>query len=249
MLRKVLSLASPAAVLLLAPQAHAQDSAATALEAGTTQTIAGWRARVQTAAQNPVVVSGPADDPQFRFSVQPGMRRKNDTKSERSELSFQHEVPFGSDIHQSFSVMIEDLPKSSPRTIVGQWHAEVSNGGGPWLALVVTNKQRLELELNIADDQIERRRKSRQLVLHSEKLEPGRWYEVRLHMIPGDREQGYLSAWLNGRQVASYEGELGYTAQDLAGYFKFGGYRSVPSDETTNVFYRDVMLDIAPPAS
>ena len=53
----------------------------------------------------------------------------------------------------------------------------------------------------------------------------GRWNQLVYHLKLTPTPDGFLQAWLNGRQVVDYKGSLGYPDDLESVYFKIGLYR------------------------
>ncbi|WP_208402901.1 heparin lyase I family protein [Sphingomonas japonica] len=230
---RILSALLAGALSTAAFAAHSQEIA-----------VGQWQARLQSDPRNPVVITDGPDGPEYLFKAVPGMRRANDRIAERSELSFQHKLPFGVAAEQRYSVRASAIPVKEPRLIIGQWHAARNRGWGPWLALLLTNKGNIELQVTVPPDRKARKGKSRRIVLHSEPFVPDQWYDLDLRFTAGMPPDSRLDAWLNGRRVASYRGALGYVGEPSAGYWKFGAYRATPGNQVIEVRYRNVALRV-----
>jgi hypothetical protein len=142
--------------------------------------------------------------------------------SERAELSEanRHHLPTGTDVWYGFSLYLPpDFPVVDRRLVLGQWKqgcGDCTADHSPGIA----NRYRNGV-FSITIQQADRR-----VVLFEEKSDiRGRWNHLVYHLKLTPNPDGFLRAWLNGRQVTDYQGPIGYPDDLDHVYFKIGLYR------------------------
>jgi Polysaccharide lyase len=142
--------------------------------------------------------------------------------TERAELSEADDLhlPTGTDVWYGFSVYLPpDFPVVDRRLVLAQWKQGCGDCTADHSPGIANRYRNGVFSITIQDA-------DRRVVLFEEKADiRGRWNHLVYHLKLVPRPDGFLQAWLNGRQVVDYQGPIGY-ADDLDHvYFKIGLYR------------------------
>jgi hypothetical protein len=140
-------------------------------------------------------------------------------RAELSEASHLH-LPTGTDVWYGFSLYLPpDFPVVDRRLVLGQWKqgcGDCTADHSPGIANRYRNGV-FSITIQNAD---------RRVVLFEEKADiRGRWNHLVYHLKLTPSPDGFLRAWLNGRQVTDYQGPVGYPDDLDRVYFKIGLYR------------------------
>jgi hypothetical protein len=142
--------------------------------------------------------------------------------TERAELSEADDLhlPTGTDVWYGFSLYLPpDFPVVDRRLVLGQWKqgcGDCTADHSPGIANRYRNGV-FSITIQDADQRV---------VLFEEKSDiRGRWNHLVYHLKLVPRPDGFLQAWLNGRQVVDYRGPVGYPDDLDQVYFKIGLYR------------------------
>ena len=143
--------------------------------------------------------------------------------AERAELSEDNRLhlPTGTDVWYSFQLYVPtDFPVVDRRLVLGQWKqacGDCAAGSQPG------HRQPLPEQ---GSSRSPSRRPTKRVVLFEEKADiRGRWNQLVYHLKLTPTPDGFLQAWLNGRQVVDHKGPLGYPDDLDSVYFKIGLYR------------------------
>jgi hypothetical protein len=142
--------------------------------------------------------------------------------SERAELSEADHLhlPTGTDVWYGFSLYLPpDFPVVDRRLVLGQWKQGCGDCTADHSPGIANRYRNGVFSITIQDAE-------RRVVLFEEKADiRGRWNHLVYHLRLTPRPDGFLRAWLNGRQVTDYRGPIGYTDDLDHVYFKVGLYR------------------------
>ena len=142
--------------------------------------------------------------------------------TERAELSEADDLhlPTGTDVWYSFSLYLPpDFPVVDRRLVLGQWKQGCGDCTADHSPGIANRYRNGVFSITIQDG-------DRRVVLFEEKEDiRGRWNHLVYHLKLVPRPDGFLQAWLNGRQVVDYQGPLGYPDDLDHVYFKIGLYR------------------------
>jgi hypothetical protein len=142
--------------------------------------------------------------------------------TERAELSEADHLHLrvGTDVWYGFSLYLPlDFPVVDRRLVLGQWKQACGDCTADHSPAIANRYRNGVFSITIQD-------RDQRVVLFEEKSDMrGRWNHLVYHLKLVPNPEGFLQAWLNGRQVVDYRGPLGYP-DDLDGvYFKIGLYR------------------------
>jgi Polysaccharide lyase len=155
--------------------------------------------------------------------------------SERAELSEadQLHLPTGTDVWYSFALYLPvDFPVVDRRLVLGQWKQGCGNCTADHSPGIANRYRNGVFSITIQDG-------DRRVVLFEEKADiRGRWNHLVYHLKLVPRPEGFLQAWLNGRQVVDYQGPIGYPDDLDHVYFKIGLYRDNLADPMTMLLAR-----------
>ena len=141
---------------------------------------------------------------------------------ERAELSEANRfhLPTGTDVWYSFQLYIPtDFPVVDRRLVLGQWKQACGDCAADHSPAIANRYRNGVFSITIQEA-------DKRVVLFEEKADiRGRWNQLvyRLKLTP--TPEGFLQAWLNGRQVVDHRGSLGYPDDLDSVYFKIGLYR------------------------
>jgi Polysaccharide lyase len=140
-------------------------------------------------------------------------------RAELSEADHLH-LPTGTDVWYSFSLYLPpDFPVVDRRLVLGQWKQGCGDCTADHSPGIANRYRNGVFSVTIQDG-------DRRIVLFEEKADiRGRWNHLVYHLKLTPRPDGFLQAWLNGRQVADYRGPIGYPDDLDRVYFKIGLYR------------------------
>lgn len=142
--------------------------------------------------------------------------------SERAELSEadQLHLPIGTDVWYSFQLYLPlDFPVVDRRLVLGQWKQGCGDCTADHSPGIANRYRNGVFSITIQDG-------DRRVVLFEEKSDlRGRWHQLVYHLRITPRPDGFLQAWLDGRQVVDYRGPIGYADDLETVYFKIGLYR------------------------
>jgi hypothetical protein len=142
--------------------------------------------------------------------------------SERAELSEadQLHLPTGTDVWYGFSLYLPpDFPVVDRRLVLGQWKQGCGDCTADHSPGIANRYRNGVFSITIQDG-------DRRVVLFEEKADiRGRWNHLVYHLKLTPGPDGFLRAWLNGRQVTDYRGPIGYPDDLDRVYFKIGLYR------------------------
>ena len=142
--------------------------------------------------------------------------------SERAELSEANRfhLPTGTDVWYSFQLYVPtDFPVVDRRLVLGQWKQACGDCTADHSPAIANRYRNGVFSITIQDG-------DNRVVLFEEKSDiRGRWNQLVYHLRLIPRPDGFLQAWLNGRQVVDYQGPLGYPDDLESVYFKIGLYR------------------------
>lgn len=178
-------------------------------------------------------VSFPTDK-QVRFELRPGERRLGDKGArERVEFRYPGTDPNGALRCVTGRFLVEDNPIDAQFFKIMQWvdKAAGRNGYSPWFSVGFDSKAQ-NWRIYLGQDS---KPEEPALFLYGASLpiEPAEWNDFKVVARTG-KDDGFVQFYLNGTEVISYRGALGYfnAAQERGrvlpssmGYFKFGIYR------------------------
>jgi adenylate kinase family enzyme len=127
-------------------------------------------------------------------------------------------LPIESEAWYGFSFYLPaDFPVVDRRLVVGQWHQPHP---APFRSPLVANRFRDGAFSITREDGVTR------VVCFEERREVrGRWLALAYHVRFSPTSAGLLEAWMDGRQVVSYRGPLGYPDGGDRVHFRIGLYR------------------------
>jgi len=177
------------------------------------------------------------------FSVRFELRKDDDLnwiEGSRAELKDNLNVPLNQEIWYGISLYIpSDFPELERNCVVMQWHGEHDKreaSRSPVLALRVvgdtlyinSRSSKKRIQTNNRGPQVEHFR--------MQNFPRDEWIDFVVKAVWSHKSKGTLNMWLNGNQIISYEGPIGYN--DRKGpYFKFGLYKH--SGDEPLVIYHD----------
>ena len=126
---------------------------------------------------------------------------------ERAELSEANRfhLPTGTDVWYSFQLYIPtDFPVVDRRLVLGQWKQACGDCTADHSPAIANRYRNGVFSITIQEA-------DKRVVLFEEKADiRGRWNQLVYHLKLTPTPDGFLQAWLNGRQVVDYKGSLGY---------------------------------------
>ena len=141
---------------------------------------------------------------------------------ERAELSEDNRLhlPTGTDVWYSFQLYVPtDFPVVDRRLVLGQWKQACGDCTADHSPAIANRYRNGVFSITIQEA-------DKRVVLFEEKADiRGRWNQLVYHLKLTPTPDGFLQAWLNGRQVVDYKGSLGYPDDLDSVYFKIGLYR------------------------
>ena len=188
-----------------------------------------------------------ADNHTLRFEERPNDLWPDDG-TQRTEIASNNIISQSSvfDIAYSFMIDPSTLPNSADWLVMGQIHGDdsLSVGSVNALGILMNNNgfsdgQHLQVwvtYLDTAGNAVD--------VMVYQDADPvrgGHWYDVRLMGKPGVDGTGFLNVWIDGVEVATYNGKFG-SAADQSYYWKYGIYEGGASG-TLAVSYRNMTID------
>ncbi|MBL8173394.1 MAG: polysaccharide lyase [Bryobacterales bacterium] len=189
--------------------------------------LAGWRTDKLAHADSAVTVTNPVRKGlhAVRFQLRAADSPRND--GIRAELQDDYHAPRGREVWYSFSTYIaEDFPRWEKNSVISQWKGSTDKGEyddrSPMLAHRYWNGA-LVIDMRVSTEALQQANDGQvRTLLRVEEFPRGVWHDFR-HRVVWSHEQGELDIWLNGKQVVSYRGPVGYN--DRRGpYFKLGLY-------------------------
>ncbi len=170
----------------------------------------------------------------YKFEVLQGEAREGKDKGkERSELSQDEKIPYGSVIWTSFQFRISSGAKWQDIVSVnGQFHA---GAGSPNLSIRVPsyNKMQIVLRYGKSDDY-------KQKIIHNATFKPGAWYNIVIKSIFSPGPDGFVEVWINGSRKTKQENIITGYSDCNSTYFKFGIYRSTSAPDFERVYFANV---------
>jgi lysophospholipase L1-like esterase len=166
----------------------------------------------------------------MRFEVRKGDVWNEDRdrvpRVERSELEGSKIFDSGVDIWVSYSMLIEEGPTSTAKSVVlGQFHHVDTNvATTPPYALWLERDNLLAVETWSSPENplAHNPRGPSVTIFANDAVQRNRWHHFVHRVRFGNVRLGLAQMWMDGVQVASYAGPLGYVGQY---YWKFGIYR------------------------
>lgn len=179
---------------------------------------------------------GKVDDPLgpnrkvFAFQLDPG--DPVTAGSKRSEISFDKNIEIGKVYWVALRVLVEDwgtLGKNDRSLFGTQIHSgDDSLGLSPSFSINTTGdtNRSFQIEARHQTDLGKAPSQNNTTILHSEArpLIFGQWMDFVFTFRQAPDGEGFLRAWLDGKEIWSYEGNLGFQTPGHEDYFKFGYY-------------------------
>jgi hypothetical protein len=141
---------------------------------------------------------------------------------ERAELSeaTRFHLPTGTDVWYSFQLYVPtDFPLVDRRLVLGQWKQACGDCTADHSPAIANRYRNGVFSITVQEA-------DKRIVLFEEKADiRGRWNQLVYHFKLTPAADGFLQAWLNGRQVVDHKGPLGYPDDLDSVYFKIGLYR------------------------
>ena len=192
-------------------------------------------------AQSSIVRSGKFAG---RFELRKGEAFINRGKPDgfRAELKERFNAPRGSEHWYSISLYLpKDFPIHDNRLVLSQWNAEPDPGeeelerSPPLSQRFIDGKFRILLYKEPLTKKLPAT--GRKVIYETKDFELGRWHDLIYHVKWSHNKDGFVRAWMNGKQIVDYNGPVGYDDKE-GPYFKFGLYRDdVP--ETYVAYFDD----------
>src|SRR5262245_27205609 len=183
---------------------------------------AGRRQRVRADAPRSVPDPAGQDRNVLAITLRTGDMAVSGGVSERAELSEhdRYHLPTGTDVWYSFQLYVPtDFPVVDRRLVLGQWKQACGDCTADHSPAIANRYRNGVFSITIQDA-------DKRVVLFEENADiRGRWNQLVYHLKLTPRPDGFLQAWLNGRQVVDYRGPLGYPDDLDSVYFKIGLYR------------------------
>lgn len=182
-----------------------------------------WRLqRIRADALKAVPDPAGKDRNVLAITLRTGAMADSGGESERAELS-EHDrfhLPTGTDVWYSFQLYVPtDFPVVDRRLVLGQWKQACGDCTADHSPGIANRYRNGVFSITIQNG-------DKRVVLFEEKSDiRGRWNDLVYHLKLTPKPDGYLQAWLNGRQVVDYQGPLGYPDDLDSVYFKIGLYR------------------------
>jgi len=178
-----------------------------------------------------------------RFELRKGDLFINNGKPDgfRSELKDKFRAQMGKEYWYRFSMFIPiDFPIHRNRLILSQWHGvaeyelgEVSRS--PVLAQRFS-EGKFYITLRYSEQKVQTSNNGiKKRIYKTKDLKLGIWNDFIYHINWSYQNDGFVNVWLNGKQIVSYTGPVGYNDKE-GPYFKFGIYRN-DIEETYTVYY------------
>lgn len=209
--------------------------------------LSHWKLSYSEREDTFTIVNDPAANPKLlrrgkavnqvaRFEVQKGDyagsfdRKTNDDgiATSRSEIRERFDAKMGKTYWYSFRTFIpEDFPVEDNRLMIAQWHASDSEGEAtsPPLAVYYRNGALLIRARYSDKEYISPNEETEKVNLYREEGFPkGQWHQFIFQVKWSYESDGFVNAWVDGRQVVAYTGGVSYKDED-GPYFKFGAYR------------------------
>lgn len=182
-----------------------------------------------------------SNDGDFRFEVRAGDEWAKDG-SERSEITFGKTLELNQTYMMSYSFMVEPGAANTADWVnIGQLHGTPDAADSKVLApifAVQMDGEKLQIVMRTdANATTTARVADNILYTSTDDIVRGGWYDVQVEIKVDPSGNGVLNVWINGEQVVSYTGAVGYN-DAIGPYWKQGVYRS-EADETLAVHFKD----------
>jgi hypothetical protein len=166
-----------------------------------------------------------------KYSMRFELRKDDDLNWEqgsRAELKDNLNAPLNQELWYGFSLYIpESFPELERNCIVAQWHGEHDKGEysrSPVLAIRIEGN-RLYINSRSSKQKIQTANDGLETTHYSLSDFPkNKWLDFVVKASWSYQNDGLLAVWLNGDQIITYNGPLGYH-DDQGPYFKFGIYK------------------------
>jgi len=160
----------------------------------------------------------------------------------RSEISTDEYVAKNSVQWYGFSLLIpQDFPIETNRCVIGQWHDKAKTQLGepdksPEIAHRFSNGRfyvtaRHSTERIVSDPDAV----PQEVLFETTHFPLGQWNDFVYQIKWSYHRNGFVNAWLNGKQIINYHGPVGYD-DDIGPVFNFGIYRD-ETDKTYVVYF------------
>lgn len=180
-----------------------------------------------------------------RFELRHGDPRvRSGNRAEIRETTFM--APFGEELWYRFRTLIpEEWPDQNVRCVIAQWHSVPDwMRGEVWRSPVLAIEYRDKAFVvrichsneRIQEDNSVRSNNKTRLYKSADLAQKGRWHDFVIQVHWSWESDGYLNVWIDGQQVVSYKGPVGYWDEE-GPYFKMGIYRDETHD--TFILYHD----------
>ena len=147
------------------------------------------------------------------------------------------DIPNNTTRVMAFSVYFDryfPIPKNW--TIFSQWH-QGSPASPPVAFEIIPNTSTFQMRILTRNGTLANTVTKHQ---YNGRIERGRWNNFIVEMRVDDKggTNGLLNVWLNGSQIVSYRGALGYSDMEAKTNFRFGLYRN-PDKQLPSTLYFD----------
>jgi hypothetical protein len=181
----------------------------------------------------------------LRFELHPGdvwvEEQPSNKGVERSEVKLAPLYEAGTDINISYRFMIEPGPANTAAwMVVSQFHQTSPPGPPPFAVEMSGEHLGLVVRYRLPGQAIA---KYVRIYRDASPIVRGQYYAIDIHVRFGNQNDGVLSVWRDGIQIADYHGAIGFGAGQTY-YWKAGVYRAA-SAEPIAVVYQDLTTDIA----
>ena len=162
----------------------------------------------------------------------------------RSEINTDDYVSVGSTQWYGFSLFIpKDFPIEDNRLVMGQWwsRSKISMGEVPKSPPLSQDFRNGWFKIRVrhsVDRVFKQADAPKETIYETKHLPLGAWNDFIYQIKWSNGSNGLINVWLNGKQVASYRGPVGYN-DDIGPTFKFGLYRDA-TDKTEIIYYDEI---------
>ena len=164
-----------------------------------------------------------------------GLRGRSGQETERSELLERYRSPVGAALLYSFSFLIpEDFPIVDVRLVVGQWKQTTAKLRLKHSPVIAQRYRNGRFSITIDNDSGQK-----ELFAVGTPSKPalvGQWADLSYRIRFSKDDSGVLDVWMNGVQIVSYRGQLGYASDGDTTYFRLGLYRDTMTQPMTAYF-------------
>ena len=170
--------------------------------------------------------------------------------SKRSEIAFASNIEEGKVYWVAFSVYVYDwgdLPRTDNSLFGTQIHSgDNSRGLSPSFTIGSIRARTFVISVQYSTDRDPTQHTTISRKLAETPIAFGRWMDFVFKFRHSQSRDGFLTAWLDGKEILDYRGPLGYHTPGFKDYAKFGYYNWSRFDTPRKVLLRRPVLVLDP---